>query len=71
MKQTAVYWLIKEINILLGPLETRSIQDILIIDAIEQAKVMEKEQIIDAITYFHGRPYSELDAEQYYNETFK
>ena len=36
-----------------------------------RAKEMEKVQIVDAITYFQERPYSELDAEQYYNVTFK
>ena len=71
MKQTAVYWLIKEINILLGPLETRSIQDILIIDAIEKAKVMEKKQIIQAfkegIAYWNGDEWKLIDVEAYYN----
>jgi hypothetical protein len=37
----------------------------------DQAKAMEKEQIIEAITYFQERPYNEGTPEQYYNETFK
>ena len=63
MKQTAVEWLYEE----------------LILDGInvpkvfyDKAKEMEKEQIIDA--YYQGDADSDnihVDAEQYYNETFK
>lgn len=42
---------------------------------LEKAKEMEKQQIIDAVVWFDNtarRPYEiEIDAEQYYNETFK
>jgi hypothetical protein len=41
---------------------------------IEQAKEMEKQQIIDAHVAGHNAPSSTIknwDAEQYYNETFK
>ena len=41
---------------------------------LEQAKEMEKEQILDAHIKGHNAPSSTLkhyDAEQYYNETFK
>jgi hypothetical protein len=61
MKQTAVEWLYE--NILLTPLDIRSINKCL-----EQAKEMEKEQIIDACKQCS---YSYEEAEQYYNETFK
>lgn len=75
MKQTALEWLTKEINILLGPLETRSVQDVFILDAIEQAKVMEKKQIIEAfkegIAYWNGDEWKLIDIEAYYNHTFK
>lgn len=37
-------------------------------DAIEQAKEMEKQQIVDAYETSH---ISMMNAEQYYNETFK
>ena len=57
MKQTAVEWLVTKL-----PLGVKGA----ILDKIEQPKVMEKEQIIDAReALFHGTP------EQYYNETFK
>ena len=67
MKQTAVEWLYEQI--LLTPLDIRSINKCL-----EQAKEMEKEQIINS--YWDGfiKPYSQemiTEAEQYYNETFK
>ena len=67
MKQTAVEWLYE--NILLTPLDIRSINECL-----EQAKEMEKEQIINAYWDGYIKPYSQemiTEAEQYYNETFK
>ena len=61
MKQTAVEWLIEMFNITNVNLSHhRSI--------IEQAKEMEKEQIIDTYETSH---ISMMSAEQYYNETFK
>jgi len=70
MKQTAVEWLIIQMHTHWGN-EDVSFQTLL-----EQAKSMEKEQIIDA--YKEGCFDSILDestdlsrAEQYYNETYK
>ena len=74
MKQTAVEYLVKEFSNILGKIQTETLQDsIFLINAIEQAKEMEKEQIIKA--YADGR-ISVLNREiiryeQYYNETFK
>ena len=59
MKQTAVEWLVQEINKLTGL--TIQMDE----PCIEQAKEIEKQQIIDA----HYA--EEQDGEQYYNETFK
>ena len=47
MKQTAVEWLIEELSDVLGPMDTNSIRDLLLMDAINRAKEMEKEQMID------------------------
>jgi len=61
MKQTAVEWLIEQYESNFP----------LTIDAMNQAKTMEKEQIKDA--YYNGK-YNNVSrdtAEQYYNETFK
>jgi len=63
MKQTAVEWLYDQIEN----------KGKCIYEFIDQAKEMEKEQIIDAVedgqrTDFYVKYY---DAEQYYNETFK
>lgn len=64
MKQTAVTWLLNIIETKNGK-EFSSYYS----EFIEQAKEMEKEQIIDA--YQSDRfPCSEQDAEQYYNETY-
>jgi hypothetical protein len=65
MKQTAVEWLEKEIF--------KYMQGSNIIDLFNQAKKMEKEQIIDANIKGHNAPSSTIkhfDAEQYYNEKF-
>jgi Ribonuclease G/E len=43
-KQTAVEWLLNEISVILGPLKTKPMQGLLIIDAINKAKEKEKEQ---------------------------
>lgn len=73
MKYTAVEWLVEE-------LKSRSINlNKWNSDLVEQAKEIEKQQIIDAVDYGknHSYDYSEdnevdyYSAEQYYNETFK
>jgi hypothetical protein len=42
MKQTAVEWLVEELSDVLGPMDTNSIRDLLLMDAINRAKEMEK-----------------------------
>ena len=72
--KTAVEFLVKEFSDMLGPLDIKPMQDLLLVDAIKRAKEMEKEQIIYAHVAGHNAPSSTLkhyDAEQYYNETFK
>ena len=70
MKQTAVEWLEKEFQEIFkewGGLDTNWLK------RFDQAKAMEKEQIIEA--YNEGWNSADLyefyPAEQYYNETFK
>lgn len=46
-KQTAVEFLIKEFSEILGPIDTKSMQDLLLMDAMNQAKEMEKQQLVD------------------------
>jgi vacuolar-type H+-ATPase subunit H len=63
--KTAVEWLVEELK---GVYESDYLNKL-----VEQAKEMEKEQIIDAASD-HCYPTRELaliDAQQYYNETFK
>jgi hypothetical protein len=43
-KQTAVEFLIKEFSEILGPLDTKPMQDLLMMDAMKRAKQMDKEQ---------------------------
>jgi len=71
--QTAVEWLVKKLSEILGPLETKPMQDLLMVDAINKAKQMEKQQIINS--YKQGQidssPIRETDGEQYFNLIFK
>lgn len=73
MKQTAIEWLISNLQkskdwqrVLNEVSQMSTVQ----IDLLEQAKAMEKEQIMDAYKA-DLYPCSDEDAEQYYNETFK
>jgi hypothetical protein len=51
VKETAVDYLVKELSAILGALKTTAMQDLLIVDAINKAKQMEKEQIGEAGLY--------------------
>ena len=70
MKQTAIEWLVKQVNS--DCLNSTFIRQ----DLIEQAKQMEKEQIMEAFDFgvYDGggiiKKYK-MSGEQYYNETFK
>lgn len=72
-KQTAVEWLVdqmKKYNMTVSVHNTSHENVMDFYKAIQQAKAMEKEQII--IAYQSERyPCSDSDAEQYYNETYK
>jgi hypothetical protein len=63
MKQTAVEWLIDQVEDFIG---------LIPVDIIEQAKAMEKEQIKSAakIILFNSAGQGDEAAEQYYNETY-
>jgi hypothetical protein len=63
MKQTAVEWLVQKLS-KEWQLEARDLY------LINQAKEMEKQQIIEA-WIAEDNPLQRLKAEQYYNETFK
>jgi hypothetical protein len=64
MKQTAVDWLVSHLN----KQEWFTYKQR---EYIEQAKEIEKQQIIDAYNEGGCNWDSELEAEQYYNDTFK
>ena len=61
MKQTAVEWLVDKYIIVGGITQSM----------VEQAKEMEKEQIIDALQEFLDITLPDEVCEKYYNETFK
>ena len=65
MEQTAVGWLVSQLN-------KKGFAQVVTDEEIEQAKEMEKKQIIDAYNksfLLRDKPYA--TAEKYYNETFK
>jgi hypothetical protein len=64
MKQTAVEWLQEQLN----P-DMKTMQGVIIQELLEQAKEMEKDQIIDA--YRSGKINQLENSELYYNQTFK
>jgi hypothetical protein len=72
-QQTAVEWLIEQLQ------KTRDYQRVIneanqsstsVRDVIDEAKEMEKQQIVDGIDYFKKRPYTDIEPKQYYNETY-
>ena len=67
MKQTAVEWLVEELSDVLGPMDTNSIRDLLLMDAINRAKEMEQEQMID--WYATGQADTVNMYEQHLNKT--
>ena len=80
MKQTAVEWLIDYLkNIKALPFIRQNLninEQNILNDIIEQAKEMEKQQIMDSFVECWKANVPDgieckLDAEQYYNETFK
>ena len=62
MKQTAVEWLIEQLN-------KKGFAPVVTDEEIEQAKSMEKDQIIEA-WMATDNPLQRMLAEEYYNETF-
>ena len=66
-KQTAVEWLIEELQ--------KRDMDVLIRDLYNQAKEMEKEQITEGfkkgLEYWNGDEWKLIDIEQYYKETYE
>ena len=76
MKQTAVEFLIKEFSEILGKIKTQPMEDLLLVDAINKAKEMEKQQIIDAYDEGYGTRDAFGDVtenntgEQHYTETY-
>lgn len=70
MKQTAVEWLLENLQVILTQSQ---FNDVVIQDVIKQAKEMEKRQMIDALDICQRTDFyvKYEGVEQYYNETFK
>jgi hypothetical protein len=70
MKQTTVEWLKSQLETYGSPSEL-SIDWETLDELIEQAKMMEKEQIIDSFVNGYTNLDNKKTAEQYYNQIFK
>lgn len=74
-KQSSVDFIIKEFSDILGQLKTQPIQDLLLLDAVQKAKAMHKEEIVEHHTWLLSGVMSEesarKDGEDYYNQTFE
>ena len=80
MKQTAVNWLIKEFSEILGPISMDGMQILLMMDATDKARQMERKQneetclnvierILDEVEK-NGNVNSEIIFQQYYDQTY-
>jgi len=67
MKKTSVEFLIKEFSDIIGPLDTKPMQDLLMMDAMKTAKAMEKEH--NEYFFNCGRNY-QLTGEGTFTETY-
>jgi hypothetical protein len=70
-KQTSVDFLIEEFSAILGKVNFTSMQGLLMKDAVEKVREMEKEQIIDAFDTGRRKGDWIFDGEKYYEETYK
>ena len=70
-KQTSVDFLIEEFSAILGKVNCTAMQDLLLKDAVEEARDMHEVEIMRA--FYDGNPtcYQDKDAQQYYSETYK
>jgi hypothetical protein len=69
-KQTSVDFLIEEFSAIFGKVNFTAMQGLLLKDAVERAKQIEKEQQEMAFNEALDQ-YSDRSFEQYYNETYK
>jgi hypothetical protein len=75
-KQTSVDFLIEEFSAIFGKVNFTAMQGLLLKDAVERAKEMEKEQMWDYIKKIYcighkSLEFHRLEFEQYYNEIYK
>jgi hypothetical protein len=69
-EQTSIEYLIKEFSEILGPIETQPMQDLLLVDAINKAKAMHKEEICQFVSdYLDDADYG-MTAEEYYDQIY-
>ena len=74
-KQSSVDFIIKEFSDILGQLKTQPIQDLLLLDAVQKAKEMHKEEIVEHHTWLLSGVMNEesarKDGEDYYNQKYE
>jgi hypothetical protein len=70
-KQTAVNFLLEEFNEILRNVNFTVMQALILKDAVEEAREMEKEQIMEAFEDGNEQGFICKTGEEYYNETYK
>jgi hypothetical protein len=70
-KQTSVDFLIEEFSAILRKVNFTSMQGLLMKDAVEKAKEMERDQIMQAFEDGNEQGFICKTGEEYYNETYK
>ena len=69
-EQTSIEYLIKEFSEILGPIETQPMQNLLLVDAINKAKAMHKEETCQFVSdYLDDADYG-MTAEEYYDQIY-
>jgi hypothetical protein len=70
-EQTSIEYLIKEFSEILGPIETKPMQDLLLMDAMKKAKAMHKEETCQFVSdYLDDAADYGMTAEEYYDQIY-
>ena len=68
-EQTSIEYLIKEFSEILGPIETQPMQDLLLVNTINKAKQMHKEETCQFVSDYLDDD-ADITAEEYYDQIY-
>ena len=70
-EQTSIEYLIKEFSEILGPIVTKPMQVLLLMDVIDKAKQMHKEEVCQFVSDYLDDAADDMTAEEYYDQIYK